>query len=43
MVWCMRSFTSLLSVLVPHADEHKSLVAYPCGLIYTAFSLLVVF
>jgi len=43
VVWCMRSFTSLLSVLVPHADEHRSLVAYPCGLIYTAFSLLVVF
>jgi hypothetical protein len=43
VLWCTRSCTSLMAVLVPHADEHKVLVAYPCGLIYVAFSLLVVF
>ncbi|KAH8953123.1 hypothetical protein BDL97_08G006900 [Sphagnum fallax] len=43
VLWCTRSCTSLMAVLVPHADEHKVLVAYPCGLIYMAFSLLVVF
>lgn len=41
--WCTRSCTSMMAVLVPHAEEHSSLVAYPCGLIYTAFSLLVIF
>lgn len=43
VLWCTRSCTSLMAVLVPHAEEHRSLVAYPCGLIYTAFSLLVIF
>ncbi|CAM6034431.1 unnamed protein product [Sphagnum compactum] len=43
VLWCTRSCTSLMAVLVPHADEHKVLVAYPCGLIYVAFSLLVVY
>jgi hypothetical protein len=43
VLWCTRACTSLLVVLFPMADEHRALVAYPCGLIYTAFSLLVVF
>ncbi|BBN07604.1 protein YIPF5/7 [Marchantia polymorpha subsp. ruderalis] len=43
VVWSTRACTSLLVVLFPTADEHRSLVAYPCGLIYIAFSLLVVF
>jgi hypothetical protein len=43
VLWCTRSCTSLMATLVPHAEEHRSLVTYPCGLIYTAFSLLVIF
>ncbi|CAM6099825.1 unnamed protein product [Calypogeia fissa] len=43
VLWCTRACTSLLVVLFPMADEHRALVAYPCGLIYTAFSLLVLF
>jgi hypothetical protein len=43
VIWCTRSCTTLMIDLVPHAEEHRSLIAYPCGLIYTAFCLLVVF
>lgn len=43
VIWCTRACTSLLVVLAPIAEEHRSLVAYACALIYTAFSLLVVF
>lgn len=43
IAWSTRSCTSLLVVVAPHAQEHKSLVAYTCGLLYTAFSLLVLF
>eukprot|EP01018_Ginkgo_biloba_P029893 Gb_16778 [translate_table: standard] len=43
VLWCTRACTSLLVVLAPHADEHRSLVAYACCLIYILFSLLVVF
>ncbi|KAH7290180.1 hypothetical protein KP509_30G035200 [Ceratopteris richardii] len=43
VVWCTRACTSLLIVVTPHAEEHRSLVAYACGLLYTAFSLLVLF
>lgn len=42
-IWCTRACTSLLVVVAPHAEAHRSLVAYTCGLIYTAFSLLVLF
>eukprot|EP00250_Pteridium_aquilinum_P032564 c4609_g1_i1 orf=383-1150(+) len=43
VIWCTRACTSLLVVVAPHAEEHRSLVAYTCGLLYTAFSLLVIF
>lgn len=43
VIWCTRACTSLLVILAPHAEEHRSLVAYSCGLLYTAFSLLVLF
>lgn len=40
VIWCTRACTCLLA---PHAEEHRSLVAYTCVLLYTAFSLLVLF
>ncbi|KAL3688673.1 hypothetical protein R1sor_014982 [Riccia sorocarpa] len=43
VLWSTRACTSLLMVLFPTADEHRSLVAYPCALIYIAFTLLIVF
>lgn len=43
VIWCTRSCTTLMIDLVPNAEEYRSLIAYPCGLIYTAFCLLVVF
>lgn len=43
IIWCTKACTRLLVVLAPHAEEHRSLVAYACGLIYTAFALLVLF
>ena len=43
VIWCTRACTSLLVVVTPHAGEHRSLVGYVCGLIYTSFSLLVLF
>jgi len=43
VLWCTRACTTLTVVLIPHADEHRSLIAYPCTLIFTAFSLLVLF
>ncbi|XP_027367222.1 protein YIPF5 homolog [Abrus precatorius] len=42
VVWSTRACTSLL-VQVARWDEHPGLVAYVCFLIYTLFSLLVVF
>lgn len=43
IIWCTRACTNLLVLVAPHAEEYTSLVAYACFLIYTAFSLLVVF
>jgi hypothetical protein len=43
VIWCTRSCTTLMIDLVPNAEEYRSLIAYPCGLIYTAFCLLVIF
>eukprot|EP00244_Chara_vulgaris_P012662 TRINITY_DN6789_c0_g1_i1.p1 TRINITY_DN6789_c0_g1~~TRINITY_DN6789_c0_g1_i1.p1 ORF type:complete len:261 (-),score=24.12 TRINITY_DN6789_c0_g1_i1:330-1112(-) len=43
ILWATRTCSSLLVSLTPHAEEHYRLVAYACGLIYTAFSLLIIF
>ncbi|KAJ9546160.1 hypothetical protein OSB04_025867 [Centaurea solstitialis] len=43
VVWATRVCTSLLVELASCGDEHRGLIAYACFLIYTLFSLLVVF
>lgn len=43
ILWCTRACTSLLVVMAPHAEEHRNLLAYACVLIYSTFSLLVLF
>eukprot|EP00250_Pteridium_aquilinum_P012282 c20621_g2_i1 orf=45-794(-) len=43
IAWCTRACTTLLVMATPEGGEHRSLIAYACGLIYTAFSLLVLF
>ncbi|KAH7445632.1 hypothetical protein KP509_01G018700 [Ceratopteris richardii] len=43
VIWCTRASTGLLVMVAPHAEEYRSLLAYSCGLLYTAFSLLVLF
>eukprot|EP00245_Coleochaete_scutata_P011873 TRINITY_DN4497_c0_g1_i1.p1 TRINITY_DN4497_c0_g1~~TRINITY_DN4497_c0_g1_i1.p1 ORF type:complete len:259 (+),score=31.21 TRINITY_DN4497_c0_g1_i1:92-868(+) len=43
VLWCVRTSSGLLMALVPHAEEQRWLIAYACALVYTAFSLLVVF
>jgi hypothetical protein len=43
VIWCTRACTSLLVIAAPNASEHRSLIGYACGLIYTSFALLVLF
>lgn len=43
VLWSTRACTTLMVALLPHADELRSLIAFPCALIYMAFSLLVLF
>ncbi|KAH7423837.1 hypothetical protein KP509_12G076400 [Ceratopteris richardii] len=43
VIWSTRTCTSLLVSASLHAEESRSLIGYSCALIYTAFSLLVVF
>lgn len=43
VIWCTRACTTLLVMVVPHAEERRSLIGYACALIYTTFSLLIVF
>ncbi|RAL37067.1 unnamed protein product [Cuscuta campestris] len=43
VLWSTRVCTKLLVELASCGDEHRRLVAYPCFLIYTFFSLLVIF
>ncbi|KAK1419668.1 hypothetical protein QVD17_28916 [Tagetes erecta] len=43
VVWSTRVCTRLLVELASCGDEHRGLIAYACFLIYTLFSLLVVF
>lgn len=41
--WCSRTCSNLLLALLPQADDFKLLVIYLCGLVYSAFALLIVF
>ncbi|KAI8557156.1 hypothetical protein RHMOL_Rhmol05G0313300 [Rhododendron molle] len=43
VIWSTRVCTRLLVELASCGDEHRGLIAYACFLIYTLFSLLVVF
>lgn len=43
VIWCTRACTTLLVMATPYGEEHRNLAAYACGLIYTTFSLLVLF
>ncbi|KAI4310546.1 hypothetical protein MLD38_035517 [Melastoma candidum] len=43
IMWATRASTSLMVALAEGEEEHRGLVAYACFLIYTLFSLLVVF
>lgn len=43
VVWATRACTGLMVVLADGGDEHRGLIAYACFLIYTLFSLLVIF
>uniref|UniRef100_A0A1D1Y815 Protein YIP n=1 Tax=Anthurium amnicola TaxID=1678845 RepID=A0A1D1Y815_9ARAE len=43
VLWSTRVCTRLLVELASCGDEHRGLIAYACFLIYTLFSLLVIF
>lgn len=43
VLWATRACTSLMVALADGEEEHRGLIAYACFLIYTLFSLLVVF
>ncbi|CAH9097279.1 unnamed protein product [Cuscuta europaea] len=43
VLWSTRVCTKLLVELASCGDEHRGLIAYACFLIYTFFSLLVIF
>ncbi|KAE8718960.1 protein LITTLE ZIPPER 3 [Hibiscus syriacus] len=41
--WAARACTNLMVALADGGEEHRGLIAYACFLIYTSFSLLVIF
>ncbi|KAK9921232.1 hypothetical protein M0R45_029751 [Rubus argutus] len=43
VLWATRVCTALMVALADGGDEHRGLIAYACFLIYTLFSLLVIF
>lgn len=43
VLWATRVCTGLMVALADGGDEHRGLIAYACFLIYTLFSLLVIF
>ncbi|XP_018717815.2 protein YIPF5 homolog [Eucalyptus grandis] len=43
VLWATRASTALMVALAEGEEEHRGLVAYACFLIYTLFSLLVIF
>ena len=42
-LWATKVSSSLLVALADGGHEHRALIAYACFLIYTLFSLLIVF
>lgn len=43
VIWATRACTALMVALADGGEEHRGLIAYACFLIYTLFSLLVIF
>ncbi|KAJ4829121.1 hypothetical protein Tsubulata_035897 [Turnera subulata] len=43
VVWATRACTNLMVAVADGGEEHRGLIAYACFLIYTLFSLLVIF
>ncbi|XP_010553367.1 PREDICTED: protein YIPF5 homolog [Tarenaya hassleriana] len=43
VLWATRASSNLVLSLADGGDEHRGLIAYACFLIYTLFSLLVIF
>lgn len=43
VLWAARASTNLMVSLADGGEEHRGLIAYACFLIYTLFSLLVIF
>lgn len=43
ILWATRASTNLMVSLADGGEEHRGLIAYACFLIYTLFSLLVIF
>lgn len=43
VMWSARSCSFLLVSLVPHAEDFRFLVLYSCAVVYSAFSLLILF
>ncbi|KAJ6403122.1 hypothetical protein OIU84_015110 [Salix udensis] len=43
VIWATRACTNLMVAVADGGEEHRGLIAYACFLIYTLFSLLVVF
>lgn len=43
VLWATKTCSYLLVTLIPHAQEHRMLLAYPCALVYATFALLILF
>ncbi|CAN1141957.1 Protein YIPF7 [Linum perenne] len=43
VIWATRACTNLMVAVAQGGEEHRGLIAYACFLIYTLFSLLVIF
>ncbi|KAI5577750.1 hypothetical protein BDE02_09G135500 [Populus trichocarpa] len=43
VIWSTRACTNLMVAVADGGEEHRGLIAYACFLIYTLFSLLVIF
>ncbi|GLT89970.1 hypothetical protein SLE2022_079250 [Rubroshorea leprosula] len=43
VLWATRACTNLMVALADGGEEHRGLISYACFLIYTLFSLLVIF
>lgn len=43
VLWATKTCSYLLVTLIPHAQEHRLLLAYPCALVYSTIALLILF